>query len=69
MKKKKAKKIKKCPMLGCQCFTRIPFSYNRVGRIVEPAVCTPKSIKEFKAKQKRLERIRKALIKKGLFSP
>ena len=29
-------KRKKCPILGCRCFERYPFSYYKKGLLVEP---------------------------------
>jgi hypothetical protein len=71
MKKKKEEKIK-CPMPGCQCFERIPYSYHKIKRqeFLNPKL-TPKQwekvIEDLKRNRKLFEKARK-VRSKDIFS-
>lgn len=48
---------------------RIPFSYRRIGKTVEPATVDSDAYKKYMVHRKKLERIRKQHIKCGRINP
>lgn len=62
-------KIKEAIKLGSGRNLQIPFSYCRIGKIVEPAIVDADAFKKYQAKRKNLERIRTQLIKSGRINP